>query len=78
MQSFSTVQCTILGEEMDGEAVLGAFGCQTGPDCLKDILPTYGQRIKVYHAIKSAMSTVPLPEVFRQQCWLIANFMYYV
>ena len=29
---------------MDGEAVLGAFGCQTGPDCLKDILPTYVTR----------------------------------
>ena len=38
---------------MDGEALLGAFGCQAGPDCLKDVLPKFGQRIKVYRAIKS-------------------------
>lgn len=37
---------------MDGEEVLGAFGCQTG----------YGQRIKVYNAIKSAVNTTPLQE----------------
>ena len=37
---------------MDGDANFGAFGCQAGPDCLKDILPKYSQRIKVYHAIE--------------------------
>ena len=50
-------QC-IIDEEMDGEAIFDAFGCQVGPDCLKDVLPKYGQRIKVYRAIKSAMGTV--------------------
>ena len=45
---------------MDGEAVLDAFGCEVGPDCLKDVLPKYGQRIKVYHAIKLAMGTTIL------------------
>ena len=51
------------GEEMDGEAVFGAFGCQVGPDCLKDILPTYGQRIKVYRAIKAAIDMIHCNEV---------------
>ena len=48
----------ILDEEMDGEAIFDAVGLQVGPDCLKDVLPKYGQRIKVYRAIKSAMGTV--------------------
>ena len=43
---------------MDGEEIFGAFGCQVGPDCLKDILPTYGQRIKVYRAIKAAIDVI--------------------
>ena len=51
------------GEEMDGEAIFGAFGCQVGPDCLKDILPTYGQRIKVYRAIKAAIDMIHCIEV---------------
>ena len=44
----------LIAEEMDGEAVFDAIGCQVGPDCLKDVLPKYGQRIKVYKAIKTA------------------------
>lgn len=32
-----------------------AIGCQVGPDCLKDVLPKYGQHIKVYKAIKTAL-----------------------
>ena len=47
---------------MDGEAIFGAFGCQAGPDCLKDILPTYGQRIKVYRAIKLAIDMIHCDE----------------
>lgn len=43
---------------MDGEAIFDAIGCQVGPDCLKDVLPKYGHRIKVYRAIKSAMGIV--------------------
>lgn len=38
---------------MDRKAIFGAFGCHAGPDCLKDILPLYGQRIKVYRTIKT-------------------------
>lgn len=26
----------VLDEEMDGEAIFDAIGCQVGPDCLKD------------------------------------------
>ena len=53
--------CSV-GEEMDGEAIFGAFGCQAGPDCLKDILPRYGQRIKVYRAIKLAIDMIHCDE----------------
>ena len=52
--------CYILEEEMDGRAVLGALGCEVGPDYLKTILPKYGQRIKVYNCIKSAVGTAPV------------------
>ena len=48
---------------MDGEALFSTFGCQVGPDCLKDILPTYGQRIKVYRAIKTAIDMIHCNEV---------------
>ena len=46
------------GEEMDGEAIFDAFGCQVGPDCLKDILPTDGQRIKINRAIKAVIDMI--------------------
>ena len=51
------------GEEMDGEALFDAFGCQSGPDCLKDVVPKYGQRVKVYKAIKLAMSASLIQQV---------------
>jgi len=51
------------GEEVDEGAIFGAFGCQMGPDCLRDILPTFGQRIKVYRVIKAASDTAPCQEV---------------
>ncbi len=49
-------------QEMDGEAVVEAFGTCSGPDCLKDVVPKYSQRIKVYNAIKCALG-----EYFRQK-----------
>lgn len=48
---------------MDGEDVFDAIGCQVGPDCLKDVLPKYGQRIKVYKAIKAALEVAISQEV---------------
>ena len=39
---------------MDGNAVLQALAALSGPDCLKEILPKYGQRTKVYNVIKVA------------------------
>lgn len=42
-------------QEMDGEAIVNAFGICSGPDCLKDIVPKYGQRIKVYNAIRGTL-----------------------
>lgn len=40
---------------MDGEALLAAFGERPGPDCIKDILPKFGQRIKVYRKLKEEL-----------------------
>ncbi len=37
---------------MDREAIMEAFGTCSGPDCLKDVVAKYGQRPKVYNAIK--------------------------
>ena len=45
----------VAGQEMDGEALFGAFGSL---DCLKDVLPKFGQRIKVYKAIKVEMESL--------------------
>ena len=39
-------------QEMDGEAIMAALGTQPGPDCLRDVVPIYGKRLKVYKAIK--------------------------
>ena len=46
------------GEEMDVEAIFGTFECEVGPDCFKDILPTFEQRIKLYRSIKAAVAVV--------------------
>jgi len=59
----SNLFSNILTEEKDGEAVFDAIGCQVGPDCLKDVLPKYGQQIKVYKAIKAAIEVAILQEV---------------
>ncbi len=40
---------------MDGQAISEAFASQAGPDCLRDVLPKYGQRIKVYTALKAVI-----------------------
>ena len=36
--------------EMDGTAA--AFATCAGPDCLKDVIPKLGSRLKVYNALK--------------------------
>jgi len=48
---------------MDAEALFDAFGCQSGLDCLKDVIPKYGQRVKVYKAIKIAMNASLVQQV---------------
>lgn len=40
---------------MDGEALMAAFATRPGPDCIKDVIKTYGTRLKVYNVIKSAI-----------------------
>ena len=44
-------------EQMDGEAISVAFATQSGPDCLKDVIPKYGLRLKVYQALKQVLNT---------------------
>ena len=43
----------ITEQEMDGEAIAAVFATSPGPDCLKDVLPKLGQRLKVYNALKT-------------------------
>ena len=57
------MSCQHAEEEMDREAIISAFGTQSGPDCLKDIILQFGQRIKVYKAIKVAMGGTFAQEV---------------
>ena len=38
--------------DMDGDALSLAFAAHSGPDCLKDVVPKYGLRLKLYQAIK--------------------------
>jgi len=48
---------------MDGEAIAQAFATCSGPDCLKDVLPKYGTRIKVYNALKVVIGGTVSKEV---------------
>ncbi|XP_065892750.1 uncharacterized protein [Dysidea avara] len=56
------IQQCFEAQEIDGEALFGAVGCQVGLDCLKDILPKFGQPIKVYRAIKAEMEKTNLQQ----------------
>ena len=44
-----------LENDMDGDALSLAFAAHSGPDCLKDVVPKYGLRLKVYQAIKAEL-----------------------
>ena len=39
--------------EMDGDSLLTLIGVTPGPDCLKDLVPKIGTRLKVYRCIKA-------------------------
>ena len=41
---------------MDGEATAAAFATCSGPDCLKDVIPKLGARLKVYNALKLVLN----------------------
>ena len=43
---------------MDGEAITAAFASTPGPDCLRDVIPKLGHRVKVYQAIKLALEVI--------------------
>lgn len=40
---------------MDGEALIDAFGTCPGPDCLKDVIPKYGLRVKTYKRLRGLL-----------------------
>lgn len=40
---------------MDGEAVAAAFATSPGADCLKEIVPRLGVRLKVYNALRKEL-----------------------
>ena len=46
-----------VAEEMDGVALAMALASSPGPDCLKDVVPRLGIRLKVYQAIKLALES---------------------
>ena len=48
---------------MDGEAIMAVFSMSTGIDSLKDILPKFGQRIKVFKSLKDAINQTMVQEV---------------
>ena len=43
---------------MDGEALLDAFETSPGPDCLKDVIPKYGIRVKAYKALQGLLKPI--------------------
>ena len=40
---------------MDGESLEALLGTTQGPDCLKELIPKVGIRLKVYQRIRTAM-----------------------
>ena len=38
---------------MDGDALMTLVGTSAGPDCLKELIPKVGARVKVYKHIKA-------------------------
>ena len=38
---------------MNDEAIYHVLGTSIGPDCLKDILPKFGERMKEYNVLKT-------------------------
>lgn len=48
---------------MDGDAIVAAFGMTLGMDVFKDVLPKFGQRVKVYQCLKEAVEQAMFKEV---------------
>lgn len=41
---------------MDGDAIYGSFAECSGPECLKEVLPKYGQRVKVHKVLRKSIT----------------------
>ena len=67
-------QAMFLEEDMDGIAIVGAFGAHPGSDCLRDVIPKFGTRIKVYLALKSFMSVSTATESLTVRLYLYIFF----
>ena len=57
-QGFLCALCTAgfsprIEQGMDGEAVSSMLGCVSGPDCLKEVVTRFGDRVKVYRALRT-------------------------
>ena len=52
-----TAVCIHIEQGMDGEAILIAFTTNIGADCLRDVLPKLGIRLKVYNALRKELMT---------------------
>ena len=58
--------------EMDGEALSTLLAAVQGPDCLKDLVPKLGVRLKVYKRIKMLCDH----EVCSVHCFVISQVIH--
>jgi hypothetical protein len=47
-----------IDEDMYGQALIDAFDTCSGPDCLRDILPKFGIRVKTYKVLKNLLHCI--------------------
>ena len=52
---------------MDGEAVSTAFATVPGPDCIREVVPKLGYRLKVYRCLKALLEETQVFRVKRAQ-----------
>ena len=64
-------------EDMDGTAIIQAFGSCPGPDCLKEVIPKpYGVRLRVYTAIKIRLERENKEKVKKYVYFCNGSFFY--
>ena len=48
---------SLVDEEMDGKVIQQTYDTCSAPNCLRDVIPKYGQCVKVYNFIKQAIDS---------------------